>query len=93
MGANVDLRKCWVPEKLNWTPSKVLLYAFLYDLMNNVDPDCILNYVTAIVCELKENINRIEIHVSQLAPTVSSEDFQARVAVFIEHLNKWGRNQ
>lgn len=91
-GANVDLLKCWVSEKLNWIPSKCFIYAGLYDLMNNMDPDCILDNVTALVGELKEKNSRIEIYVSQLAPTICSEDFQARVADFNEHLNKWGES-
>ena len=91
-GANVDLLKCWVSEKLNWIPSKCFIYAGLYDLMNNMEPDCILDNITALVGELKEKNNRMDIYVSQLAPTISSEDLQARVADFNEHLNKWGES-
>ncbi len=58
-GANVDLLKCRVSEKLNSIPPKCFICAGLYDLMNNMDPDCILDNLTALVSELKEKNNKI----------------------------------
>lgn len=34
----------------------------------------------------------MQIFVSQLAPTITSKEFQARIADFNEHLNNWGES-
>ena len=74
-------------EKLTWTPSKCFIYAGLYDLLNNLDPVSILDQMTELVGELKKMNDSMQIFISQLAPTNISEEFQARIADFNEHLN------
>lgn len=93
-GANIDLMKCWVSEKLTWSPSSCFIYAGLSDLQNNLDPVSILDHLTELVGELKLKNNNMKIFISQLAPTILSEEFQARIDYFNEHLNDWGeRNE
>lgn len=89
-GANIDLMKCWVSEKMTWSPSSCFIYAGLSDLQNNLDPVSILDQMTDLVGELKLKNNNMNIFISQLAPTIISEEFQARIADFNEHLNNWG---
>lgn len=91
-GANVDLLRCWVSEKLTWTPTRCYIYAGLYDIKNNDDPMSILDKIAALVTELKGKNDKMEVFVSQLAPSISSDEFQARIADFNEHLNKWGES-
>ena len=31
----MDLTKCWVREKLEWTPSKCIIYCGIHDIMEN----------------------------------------------------------
>lgn len=90
--ADVDLLRCWVSEKLNWSPTTCYIYAGLYDLKNNMDPVSILDNIAALVGELKEKNNRMKIFISQLAPTIISEEFQARIGDLNELLVKWGES-
>lgn len=87
-GANIDLLKCWVSEKLTWTPTRCFVYAGLYDLQNNMNPVSILDQMTELVGELRKKNDSMEIFISQLAPTIITDEFQARVADFNEHLTK-----
>ena len=43
--------------------------------------------MTELVGELKKMNDSMQIFISQLAPTNISEEFQARIADFNEHLN------
>lgn len=64
------------------------------DLQNNLDPVSILDHLTELVEERKLKNNNMKIFISQLAPTILSEEFQARIDYFNEHLNDWGeRNE
>lgn len=52
-GANVDRMRCWVSEKMTWSPSRCFIYAGLCDLQIISDPVSILNQMSALVGELK----------------------------------------
>ncbi|KAG0726512.1 hypothetical protein GWK47_036376 [Chionoecetes opilio] len=54
-----------------------------------MDPVSILDQMTELIGELREKNDGIQIYISQLAPTIISEEFQARIADCNEHLNQW----
>ncbi len=88
-GANTDLLRCWVSEKLNWIPSKCVIYCGLQDIINNTAPEIILDNFTSLIAELKDKNNDMDIYVCQLAPTLLSQDTQAKIGDFNEHLRIW----
>ena len=88
-GANSDLLRCWVSERLNWTPTKCIVYCGLRDVIDNTDPNSILDNFSSMVSELKERNKNMSIHVCQLAPTLLSQETQAKIGDLNEHLRMW----
>ena len=90
-GANVDLLRCWVAEKLTWNPTKCIIYCGLHDI-DNTSPDKILDDFDSLISELKEKNYGMCIHICQIVPTLLSEDTQAKIGDFNEHLRIWSES-
>lgn len=52
-GANTDLLKCWIQEKLTWSPQHCIIYGGLFDAMEGRDPSEVIDNLSALVSELK----------------------------------------
>ena len=78
------------PKNLTaWIPSKCVINCGLQDIINNTAPESILDHFTSLIAELKDKNNDMDIYVCQLAPTLLSQDTQAKIGDFNEHLRIW----
>lgn len=86
--------KCWVQEKLSWQPSKCILviYGGLSDLNENNTPEETLDNLGALISELKQKNNNMEIYVSLLVPSPKSSVLQGMISDHNEHIAKWGKD-
>ncbi len=89
-GANVDLLRCWISEKLTLIPSKCVIYCGVNDIIRNTDPDSIIDNFSTLINVLKEKNKDMEVHICQLVPTLLSQDIQAKIGDLNEHLKQWG---
>lgn len=87
--ANIDLIRCWVAEKLNWIPSRCILYCGIFDVLDNATPNKILDNLGTLVSELKEKNEDMEIYICQLVPTLNSDELQARINEYNDQLMNW----
>lgn len=88
-GANIDLVKCWVTEKLHWVPTKCILYCGLQDILNNVPTLDIFENLDSLVINLKEINEAMEISICQLAPTLMVEKYDDKINDYNNKLVKW----
>lgn len=51
--ANAGLLRCWIAEKLTWSPPKCIIYCGLRDITDNIDPETILDYFCSLVSKQK----------------------------------------
>ena len=88
-GANVDLVKCWITEKLNWKPSSCILMVGLQDILDGQTPSAILDNLGALVAELKRMNENMTIYLCQLLPTLKEDEFGDTINYFNDQLASW----
>ena len=71
--ATIDLLKCWVDEKLDWTPSKCIIYCGTHDMIENENLVSVFDNLGALISELKSRRENIELFVCELAPIPENE--------------------
>ena len=67
-GANIDLVKCWISEKLQWVPSNCILYCGLQDILDKSATSDIFDGLGSMVTELKQANENMNIYICELAP-------------------------
>ncbi len=87
--ANIDLLKCWVSEKLNFISTLCIIYCGIYDIIENVCFETIFDNYSSLVSEPKEKNNNMTIHECQFAPVIRSQETQAKICDYNEHLRMW----
>ena len=87
--ATMDLARCWIEEKLNWTPHKCILYCGIHDLLDDENSVLILDKLESLVSTLKSRDEDIEIYVSELVPSLK-EGVKVLVDEYNDKLNEWG---
>ena len=64
----MDLTKCWVSEKLEWTPDKCVIYCGGNDLMESDSLNAIFDDLGQLISELQDRNSNIELFVCELVP-------------------------
>lgn len=80
----------WIDEKLTQIPSECVLYGGIYDIIEEKSPTAILNNLDCLITALKEKNSAMKVHVCQLVPPPTTEEIQAKILDYNEHLTKWG---
>jgi len=88
-GANIDLLKCWVIEKLNWTPQKCILYCGLHDLLDDVDSSVLMDNLGTLISTLKEKNENMQIFLCELVPILGIDEIQSNINIFNRKLIEW----
>ncbi|MPC38347.1 hypothetical protein E2C01_031853 [Portunus trituberculatus] len=89
--ANFDLIRCWVKEQLSWTPETcVIIYCGLFDVQKNSEHAATLDNLGALLSELKNISENINVYVCQLVPSLQSDTLQSKISDYNENLIKWG---
>ena len=86
--ATIDLMKCWVNEKLEWIPSKCIMYCGTHDLIENDNIVSIFDDLGFLVAELKNVNENIELFVCELAPNLEN-DLDNKIKRFNDKLREW----
>lgn len=84
----LDLAGCWVSERLDWMPTKCIIYCGTNDLIENDNPDNVLDDLGALVSELKRKDENISLFVCELAPSLQV-DLDQRINRYNEKLKDW----
>ncbi|KAK3852968.1 hypothetical protein Pcinc_040466 [Petrolisthes cinctipes] len=88
-GANMDLLRSWVNEKLNRIPLECVIYGGMYDILHDVAPEIILDNLGCLISDLKEKNTDMKINVCQIVPTPMSHKTQVKIQEYNEQLEKW----
>lgn len=88
--ANFDLMRCWVKEQLSWTPETCVIYCGLFDVQKKSEHAATLDNLGALLSELKNISENINVYVCQLVPSLQSDTLQSKISDYNENLNKWG---
>ena len=74
-GANIDLIKTWISERLQWVPKCCILYCGLQDILDNSPPSDIFDKLDFLVMELKQVNESMDIQICELVPVPNLQDF------------------
>ena len=91
-GANIDLVKCWISEKLQWVPSNCILYCGLQDILDKSATSDIFDGLGSMVTELKQANENMNIYICELAPIPNVQDFDEHINNFNNQLVAWSSN-
>ena len=91
-GANMDLLRSWVIEKLHRSPSECVIYCGLYDILRDVTPEKILDNLGLLISDLKEKNSDMKISVCQIVPVPMSQETETKIDDYNRHLEKWGES-
>ena len=86
--ATMDLMKCWVNEKLDWTPSKCIIYCGSHDMNENENLISIFDDLGSLISEFKSKSESVELFVCELAPSLEREA-DTKITQFNERLHEW----
>lgn len=67
-----------------------MLYCGVHGIIEGSTPENILDNLGSLISDLKEKNNKMKTYVCQVVPTPMSQDIQAKIADYNEHLTKWG---
>ena len=87
--ANLDLLRSWVTEKLEWIPSRCIIYGGISDIQENNPPSDILDNLTILIGDLKSKNADMDIYVCQLAPSLISDELQAKINEYNDALSDY----
>ena len=88
-GANIDLLKCWISEKLQWVPSNCILYCGLQDILDKSTPSDIFDRLGSLIAELKQINENMNIHICELAPIPNVCDYDEHINNFNNQVATW----
>jgi len=88
-GANLDIIKCWVAEKLTWTPTKCILYCGMQDLQDDASSETIIDNLGELISTLKEKNENMTIYVCELVPALKDPVNQCQVKDYNNVLIEW----
>ena len=91
-GANIDLLKCWISEKLQWAPSNCIIYCGLQDILDKSTPCEIFDRLGSLVAELKKVNENMNIHICELVPIPNVGDFDEHINNFNHQIAAWSTN-
>ncbi len=89
-GANMDLLRSWVNEKLTQTPSICVIYNGINDILEEELPATILDNLGSLISELKDKNNAMKIYVCQVVPMPMTQENLTKIEDYNELLVKWG---
>ena len=69
-GANIDLMRCWIHEKLTWTPRSCVLYCGYQDVYEGNEIEETFDRLGSLVTCLKQSNENMEIYMCELIPSV-----------------------
>ena len=84
----MDLTRCWVNEKLNWSPAKCIIFCGKNDIMENDNINDILDNLGSLVFELTNKNENIELFACELVPDIDVE-INNKIDSFNEKLQQW----
>jgi len=89
-GANMDLLKCWVTEKLEYNVKECIIYCGAQDLQESSSKvENILDNLGTLVAELKTKNENISVKICELIPCSNSTDMANRTENFNLRLIEW----
>ena len=91
-GANTDLIKCWISEKLQWAPGNCILYCGLQDIMDGSLAEDILDRLGSLVAGLKQINEEMNIYICELVPVVRVQEYDESINNFNNQLATWSTN-
>lgn len=89
-GANMNLLRSWVTEKITQIPSKCVIYNGINDILEGELPATILDNLGSLISDLKEKNNSMKICVCQVVPMPTTQEIQTKTEDYNELLVKWG---
>lgn len=89
-GANMDLLRSWVSEKLSTSPSKCIIYSGTVDIIEEHSTANILDNLGSLISDLKEKNNNMNVSVCQIVPYTMQKEIKDKIEDFNNHLLKWG---
>ena len=91
-GANIDLVRCWISEKLQWVPGNSILYCGLQDILEGSEIGDIFDRLGALVACLKQVNEDMSIYICELVPVRRIEEFDEKINNFNNQLVTWSAN-
>lgn len=91
-GANIDVIKCWVSEKLTWKPTKCIIYGGMQDILDSKTPNVILDTMGDLISSLKEKNENMIIYICEIVPVAREEDIQSAIKDYNNKLIEWSFN-
>ncbi|KAK4298597.1 hypothetical protein Pmani_029048 [Petrolisthes manimaculis] len=88
MSTFVKLRN-WVTHNLTRLPSTCVINCGLYDLLDDLTPEVILDNVGSLISDLKEKYSNMKIYVCTIAPAPVSRENICKIDNYNEHLARW----
>ncbi|KAK4307059.1 hypothetical protein Pmani_021151 [Petrolisthes manimaculis] len=88
MSTFVKLRN-WVTHNLTRLPSTCVINCGLYDLLDDLTPEVILDNVGSLISDLKEKYSNMKIYVCTIAPAPVSRENICNINNYNEHLARW----
>lgn len=91
-GSNIDMQRQWVHKFLKVIPTECIIYSGMYDILNNVSTDVILDNLGYLISDLKDKNNNIKTYVCQIVPMPIPHAAQTKVVEYNEQLVEWCRH-
>lgn len=88
-GANLDLLRSWVNEKLQKSPSECIIYCGTADILEKHSSAAIFDNLGALISDMKEKNSTMTVHVCQVVPYSTHQEIQERIEGFNDDLVKW----
>lgn len=89
-GANMDLLKCWVNDKLRKSPSECIIYCGSEDVIEEHSPATVLDNLSSLICNLKEKNNTMNVYVCKVVPYSLQREVREKIEAYNDQLAKWG---
>ena len=89
-GANMDLIRCWVTEKMSKIPSECIVYCGIQDIVDEKSPTIILDILGSLISDLKEKNANMKVYVCQIVPTPTSQELNTNIKNYNDLLTNWG---
>lgn len=88
MSTSVKLRN-WVAHKLTRFPSTYEINCGLYDILDDLTPEVIIDNVGSLISDLKEKCINMKIYVCAIAPTPVSPETILKIDNYNVLLSRW----
>lgn len=91
-GADMDLIRSWVNEKMHKSPSECILYSGTSDILDEHPPETILDNLGSLISDLKEKNSTMNVFVCKIVPSPLQRDVHCKIEDYNNHLVQWGKN-